>query len=105
MRSPKIVPWLALFLASPIFATEVKMFQTQSQEALLAGTLESVSVDPLGRLQLADRTERLVAPKEGLLLSAVSVRDGWVVGTGGSGRVLHIDRRGEVSVLFTAPEP
>ena len=37
--------------AAPSLATQVKIFQTQSQAAFLAGTLEGVSVDSLGRMR------------------------------------------------------
>ena len=42
-------------------ATQVKIFQTQSQAGFLAGKLEGVSVDALGRMELAPRVERLAA--------------------------------------------
>lgn len=95
---------LALLPAAPAAATEVKIFQVNSRNAFLAGTLEGISVDPLGRLQLADRAERLTAVDEPFLYTAVRHPDGWVVGTGNAGRVLEIDHKGKVSQLFEAPE-
>lgn len=92
-------------LAAPGFATQVKIFQAQSQQAFLAGTLEGVSIDPLGRLELAPRVEELTAIGEPFLLAAAVHPDGWVVGTGNAGRVLKVDRRGKVTELFAAPEP
>ncbi len=86
-------------------ATQVKIFQTQSQAAFLAGTLEGVSVDSLGRMQLAPRVERVASLVEPFLLSAAVHPDGWVVGTGNAGKVLKIDRKGVVTELFAAPEP
>ena len=85
-------------------ATEVKTFQLQSQKAFLAGTLEGMSVDPTGRLQLADRAERVTALQEPFLLSAAVHPDGWVVGTGNEGKVLLITRKGETRELFSAGE-
>ena len=90
---------------APAAGTEVKIFQTQNQAAFLAGTLEGVSVDSLGRLELAPRVERLASLNEPFLLSAAALPDGWVVGTGNAGKVLKIDRKGAVTELFAAPEP
>ena len=82
---------LALLLAGPTGATEVKTFQVQSQKAFLAGTLEGVSVDPAGRLRLADRADRLASLEEPFLLAAAEHPRGWVVGTGNDGKVLLIE--------------
>ena len=76
-----------------------------SQTAFLAGTLDGVSVDALGRMQLAPRVDRVASLAEPFLLSAAVHPDGWVVGTGNAGKVLKIDRKGGVTELFTAPEP
>ena len=97
----------ALLLASvkPALGTQVKIFQIQSQAGFLAGTLEGVSVDSLGRMTLAPRAERMASLNEPFLLSAAAHPDGWVVGTGNAGKVLKIDRKGGVSELFAAPEP
>jgi hypothetical protein len=89
----------------PSHGTQVKIFQAQSQAAFLAGTLEGVSVDALGRMQLAPRVERVASLAEPFLLSAAVHPDGWVVGTGNAGKVLKIDSRGVVTELFAAPEP
>src|SRR3954471_20363134 len=91
--------------ALPARATQVKIFQAQSPAAFLAGTLESVSVDSLGRIQLAPRVEKVASIAEPFLLSAAVHPDGWVVGTGNAGKVLKIDRKGTVTELFAAPEP
>ncbi|HEX9942943.1 MAG TPA: hypothetical protein VGG03_13070 [Thermoanaerobaculia bacterium] len=96
---------LLALAALPARGTEVKIFQAQSQTAFLAGTLEGVSVDSLGRLQLAPRVDRVASLAEPFLLSAAVHPDGWVVGTGNAGKVLKIDRKGGVTELFAAPEP
>lgn len=100
----------ALFLAgslgvSPASGTVVKIFQTQSQAGFLAGTLEGVSVDSLGRMELAPKAERVTSLSEPFLLSSAVHPDGWVAGTGNAGKVLLIDRKGQATELFTAPEP
>jgi len=94
-----------LLTTAPVLATQVRIFQVQSQAGFLTGTLEGVSVDSLGRMSLAPRAERLASLTEPFLLSAASLPDGWVVGTGNAGRVLKIDRKGQVTELFAAPEP
>ena len=93
-----------LLAAGAAGATEVKSFQLQSQKAFLGGTLEGISVDPLGRLELADRAERVAALAEPFLFAAAAHPRGWVVGTGNGGKVLLIGRDGGVEELFTAPE-
>ncbi|HEX6864054.1 MAG TPA: hypothetical protein VF414_14595 [Thermoanaerobaculia bacterium] len=100
-------PILIVFLlaAAPALATQVRIFQIQSQAGFLSGTLEGVSVDSLGRMSLAPRAERLASLAEPFLLSAATLPDGWVVGTGNAGRVLKVDRKGQVTELFAAPEP
>ncbi|HSK74875.1 MAG TPA: WD40 repeat domain-containing protein [Thermoanaerobaculia bacterium] len=98
--------WIAASLGvSPARGTEVKIFQTQSQAGFLAGTLEGVSVDSLGRMELAPKAERVTSLSEPFLLSAAVHPDGWVVGTGNAGKVLRIDRKGQVTELFTTSEP
>jgi hypothetical protein len=89
----------------PARGTQVKIFQARSQTAFLAGTLDGVSVDALGRMQLAPKVDRVASVAEPFLLSAAVHPDGWVVGTGNAGKVLKIDRKGNVTELFTAPEP
>ena len=91
--------------ARPAPATQVKIFQTQSQAGFLAGTLEGVSVDALGRMSLAPRAEKVASLGEPFLLSAAPHPDGWVVGTGNAGKVFQIDRQGKMTELFAAPEP
>ncbi|HWN43604.1 MAG TPA: hypothetical protein VNW71_15350, partial [Thermoanaerobaculia bacterium] len=86
-------------------ATQVRIFQVQSQAGFLSGTLEGVSVDSLGRMSLAPRAERVASLSEPFLLSAAALPDGWVLGTGNAGRVLKVDVRGQVTELFAAPEP
>lgn len=101
------VPVLIVLLlaAAPSHATQVRIFQVQNQAGFLTGTLEGVSVDSLGRMSLAPRAERLASLSEPFLLSAANLPDGWVLGTGNAGRVLKVDRKGQVTELFAAPEP
>ena len=96
---------LAAAAVLPARGTQVKIFQARSQTAFLAGTLDGVSIDALGRMQLAPKVDRVASIAEPFLLSAAVHPDGWVVGTGNAGKVLKIDRKGGVTELFTAPEP
>ena len=77
----------------------------QTRDSFLSGTLDGISVDSLGILQLADRVERLAEIGEPFLLSAAAHPEGWVLGTGNAGRVLLAKRSGELVVLHSAPEP
>ncbi len=96
---------LAALLAAAASPAEVRYFRLHTREAFLGGTLDGLSVDPLGTLRLADRAARLAAIGEPFLFSAAPHPDGWVLGTGNSGKVMLVDRRGEVQTLFAAPEP
>lgn len=92
-------------LALPAGAAQVKIFRTADRAAFLEGTLESISIDRLGRLQLADRLQQVARLDEPFLFAAAAQGDGWIVGTGNSGRVLRVAAGGQVEVLFTVPEP
>jgi hypothetical protein len=91
--------------SASVQATQVRIFVARGQAAFANGTLEGVSADSLGRLSLAPRVAKVAAIEEPFLFSAAALPDGWVVGTGSSGKVLKIDRAGNVSELFAAPEP
>lgn len=107
-RTSAVLPVVAMFFlgaAQPALATQVRIFETQSQAGFLAGTLEGVSVDSLGRMELAPRAERVTSLTEPFLLSAAAHPDGWVMGTGNAGKVLWIDRQGKTSELLAAAEP
>lgn len=108
--SRKYGMWVLVLLAfaaaaGPLAATQVKIFQTQSPAGFLAGTLEGVSVDALGRVSLAPRIDKVASLAEPFLFSAAALPDGWVVGSGNAGKVLKVDRKGKVSELFSVPEP
>ena len=97
----------ALLLATAFagHAAGVKFLRLESREAFLAGSLDNVSIDPLGALQLTDAVERLSDVEEPFLFAGAATPTGWVVGTGNSGRVLSIDRDGTIATLFEAEEP
>ncbi len=86
-------------------AAEVKIFHLDGREAVLKGTAEGVSVGPLGGVELARRLEKLSAIEEPFVFSAAAHPDGWVVGSGNSGKVLRIGKSGEVAELASLPEP
>jgi hypothetical protein len=92
-------------LALPLSASTVKIVQMQTQEDFLAGKLEDTSVDPLGRLQLADRVEKVVELDQPFLFAAAEHPEGVVIGTGNEGKVLLVRRDGTVTELFATAEP
>lgn len=108
-RTSAVLPVVAILFqlgaARPALATQVRIFETQSQAGFLAGTLEGVSVDSLGRMELAPRAERVTSLSEPFLLAAAAHPDGWVVGTGNAGKVLWIDRKGKAAEVLAAAEP
>jgi hypothetical protein len=102
--------WIALaatLLAAvaPASAADVKFLRLQTQESFLRGTLDGLSVDALGTLRLASHAERIAALGEPFVLSSAAHPEGWVVGTGNSGKVILVTRGGEVRELFATPEP
>jgi hypothetical protein len=94
-----------LFAVAPARATEVRIFQVQTGADFRAGTLSGIALDPGGFLDLAPRVERVAGLAEPFVFSVVAIPDGWAVGTGNDGKVLKVTAKGEVSVLFDAPEP
>ncbi|HKH44964.1 MAG TPA: hypothetical protein VKM72_09915 [Thermoanaerobaculia bacterium] len=109
LRTSAVLPVVAIFFclgaARPALATQVRIFETQSQAGFLAGTPEGVSVDSLGRMELAPRAERVTSLSEPFLLAAAATSDGWVVGTGNAGKVLSINSKGKTAELLSAAEP
>lgn len=94
------------FVLAPIAeATGVRIFKSHGGAEFLAGELDGVRLDALGRLLLAQRMDRLAELDEPFLLTAASHGDGWLLGTGNDGRVLSLDSKGRVEILFDAPEP
>ncbi len=97
---------LALALAAgSSAAAPVRVIQTQTAAAFLAGELDGVSLDARGVVALADRSERVAALEEPFAFALAALPDGWAVGTGDDGKVLKVGRDGRVTLLFDAPEP
>ena len=105
--SRQLSPILVLLtaLAAPLRGTEVKILRMHERSDFTGGSFDGVRVGPLGTLELADRFERFAVVEEPLLFAAAAHPDGWIVGTGNSGRVLSVDRRGTVEEMFSAEEP
>ncbi|MCB1009813.1 MAG: hypothetical protein KDB94_13085 [Acidobacteria bacterium] len=93
---------LGLLAAGVAAAAPVRVIQTQTPTAFLAGTLDGVSIDDRGILALAAGSERIAALEEPFAFSLAPLPDGWAVGTGDAGRVVAVDRRGGTRVLFEA---
>ncbi len=95
----------SLLLVGGLGATEVRFFAQNSRDAFLEGSLEGVSVDETGALRLAPGVARVGAIDEPFVFAAASHPEGWVLGTGNSGRVLLVGDDGSVRTLLTAAEP
>ncbi len=92
--------------AAPSFASKVRAFRAAEASDFLAGELDGVSVGPLGKLRLASALEKVAGVEEPFMLSAArDGRGGWVLGTGNSGKVLHVSSTGVVRELFATEEP
>lgn len=102
---------LALFLGLLLvptalaLASEVEIFRVDSREEILGGTVEGLAVGPLGTLELSHRLEQVASPEEPFVFTAAVHPDGWVLGTGNSGKVLQVSPEGDVKELFVAEEP
>ena len=92
-------------LAAVAAAAPVRVIQTQTQAAFLAGKLDGVSVDARGVLALADRSERVASIEEPFAFAFAQLPGGWAIGTGDDGKVLEVGRDGKVTLLFDADEP
>lgn len=95
---------LVLLAAAPTHAAEVKIFRGDQKAAIEKGTLDGVSVDGEGALELARRVTRLASIEEPFVFSAAGHPKGWVVGTGSAGKVLLLDAVGGVEELAALPE-
>lgn len=110
MRAKQILGVVMLTL--PIFlqgiaarGSEVRFFTLNTRETFLDGEFEGVSVDSLGVLRLAQRVARLGEVEEPFVFSASAHGEGWVLGTGTSGRVVRVGPDGSVTTLLEAREP
>jgi hypothetical protein len=91
--------------ATPSLAGEVRFLSQASAEDFVAGTPDGTTIDTLGSLRLGRQVERIAGIEEPFVLCAAPHVDGWVVGTGNSGRVLLVGRDGTVRTLLEAAEP
>jgi sugar lactone lactonase YvrE len=103
--APILVAFISVIAPPVLEASEVRIWKSADRETVVSGTLENVSVDPTGTIELARKVTRLATIEEPFVFSAAAQAKGWVVGTGNSGRVLSIDPAGEVRELFAAEEP
>lgn len=95
---------LAALIPAAAWAAPVKIQAVEAPATWLAGTLEGVRLEDRGVLGLAPETVRVAALEEPFAYSVAALPDGWAVGTGPEGRVLAVDRRGQVTTLFDAEE-
>jgi outer membrane protein assembly factor BamB len=100
-----LVVWVGAVGALPSLAGEVRFLSQGSAEDFVAGTLDGTTVDALGSLRLGREVERVAGIEEPFVLCAAPHPEGWVVGTGNSGRVLLVGRDGTVRTLLEAAEP
>ena len=107
MRRPTtlILIGLALLASGGTSASEVNFFTLSTRESFLGGELDGVSADSLGVLRLAQRVARVGTVEEPFVYTAARQGDGWILGTGNSGRVLRVDADGTVTTLLEAREP
>ncbi len=95
-----LVLFLLVLVPTLATATEVKIFRADQRQSFATGTLDRVALDPDGALSLATRLDDLTTIEEPFAYSAAPHPEGWVVGTGSSGKVLLMDHEGAVRTLF-----
>jgi len=100
-----LILFSGLLMAANLEAAEVKIFRADTRKTFAEGTCEGTSIGPLGGIDLARRVERRAAIEEPYVFTVASHPDGWVIGTGNSGRVLRVTGDGSVEVLYAAAEP
>ncbi len=94
-----------LLVAASLESAQVKIFRADTRETFAGGTCEGTSLGPLGGVGLARRVERRAGIEEPFVFTAAAHGDGWVIGTGNSGRVLRVTADGDVEELYAAAEP
>lgn len=107
-KMSRLIAGLALLLLSgggPASATEVRIFRQQSADDFADGEFDGLALDVDGALRLAPRFERLVQLEEPFVFAARPRGDGWLLGTGNSGRILEVGADGRTATLWSAPEP
>ncbi len=96
---------LALWSA-PVQAGGPRTWESATQEELLRGRLQNVSLSSEGKLFLAPQLQPVYQIGPGLLFSLCA--DGssnFFLGTGGDGKVYKVDAKGSGSQFYKAPEP
>jgi hypothetical protein len=86
-------------------AAPVRIFRTQTAEALLRGESDGVAVESGGVLALAPAAERVAALEAPFAFAAAPFGDGWAVATGNDGQLLAVGADGATRLLFDADEP
>ena len=103
----KIITGLTTLLCVSFTAWAVTplFFENFSQEKLLAGSLDRVSLAPDGAFSLAPAYDALFETGEDYIFSmARDSRGNIYVGTGGSGKVFRVDADGKGALWFQAQE-
>lgn len=106
-HSPRRLSAAALLLALaawPCAAVEVKIFRADNAEAFAEGTLDGLALDPSGTLTLASQVERRAEIAEPFVFNAAAAADGWILGTGNAGKLLHAAADGSLRELWAAPD-
>ncbi len=102
--------FLLIFIAAPLFASEVKLWKDSSTEDLQKGTLKGVSILNSGAIVLSPRVKPWSEQEEqrkSLAFYWDQVQDAsgnLYVGTGNEGLLLKITEDGKESIFFQAEE-
>lgn len=91
-------------MATAALAAPVRIFKTQSAEALLRGEADGVAIESGGVLALAPEAVRVAALAAPFAYAVAPFADGWAVASGNDGQLLAVAADGATRVLFDADE-
>jgi hypothetical protein len=88
-----------------VSASTPTFWQVSTRADLLKGDVENLSIDNEGRLSLGPPTSLVYDSAAPFLWAAIPRDDGsFLVGSGNEGKVFRVDKDGEASTFFDAPE-
>ena len=104
LRAPAAAALLAAAAVS-LHASSPRFFQAATQAEFLKGEVQNVSIDNRGQLTLGPATDLVYETPAPFLWSMLPAADGSIfIGTGNDGKVFRVDRQGNASQFFDAPE-
>lgn len=96
----------AVLLPLGLSAVQTGVIVDEGYASFFRGELTNVSLSRMGELGTAPKLTEVTSLKEGHVWNVVSDGEGgFAIGTGPSGKVLHLDAEGELETLFSSDRP